>query len=152
MHEFSSQKKTSWVAVSSLLFDVFFYTINQNRQNVEMVRSVQVGRLSEGYPPRNMSHSFNAVLTLHDAFNLQVTDTKGYTDINFNDRTDHKEGWWTGVYTHSRQTVYPRCSKDKQSPINKCGILMYIRADGKKPSSWTPFNVYNVSQIILSTR
>lgn len=77
-------------------------------------------------------------------FKRVVTDTKGYGKVTLNERTDHKEGWWAGVYTHSRQTVYPGCSKDTQSPINKCGILMYVRADGKKPSSWTRFNVHNV--------
>lgn len=48
-----------------LLFYVFLplmrHSFTQNRQNVEMVRSVQVRRLSEGYPPRNTSHSFDSL-------------------------------------------------------------------------------------------
>ena len=80
-----------------------------------------------------------------------MTDSKGYRDVKLNDRTDHNEGWFLGVYTHSRQTIYPRCSKDTQSPINKCGILMYVRADGKKPSSWTPFHIHNVSNQDVAT-
>ena len=80
-----------------------------------------------------------------------MTDNKGYTNIKFNDKTDHNEGWFLGVYTHSRQTVYPRCSKDTQSPINKCGILMYVRADGKKPSDWKKYYINNVSKHYLAT-